>query len=90
MNYIRIIVTGIVQGVGFRAFIYRNALKLSSLTGYVKNLSDGSVEIVCSGTADDINSIIEYAKQGPYGSRVDSVNITDIQLDREFQDFRIA
>jgi len=89
MKYERIVVKGIVQGVGFRAFIFRNALSLTSLKGYVKNLNDGSVEIVCIGTDDDINTILEAAKKGPWGSRVDSVDITEIDLKEDFRDFSV-
>lgn len=89
MRYKKIIVKGIVQGVGFRAFIYRNALSLTSLKGYVKNLNDGSVEIVCTGTDHDVNSILEAARKGPRGSRVDSMDITEIDLKEDFRDFSV-
>ncbi|UOD35341.1 acylphosphatase [Deferribacteraceae bacterium V6Fe1] len=89
MKYKRIVVKGIVQGVGFRAFIYRNALSLTSLKGYVRNLADGSVEIVCTGAGGDIDRLLEAAKQGPYGSRVDSVEIAEIDLKEDFRDFSV-
>jgi len=59
-----IIVSGIVQGVGFRYFIYRKAVELG-LRGYVKNLFDGNVEIVVEGEKDKIQILIEHAKIGP-------------------------
>ena len=58
------IVSGIVQGVGFRYFIYRKAVELG-LRGYVKNLFDGNVEIVVEGEKDKIQILIEHAKIGP-------------------------
>ncbi|MCB4203944.1 acylphosphatase [Deferribacterales bacterium Es71-Z0220] len=89
MKYKRVLVKGIVQGVGFRAFIYRNALSLTSLKGYVRNLLDGSVEIVCRGDERDIEKIIDAAKKGPYGSRVDGVEITEIDLEEDYRDFSV-
>lgn len=89
MKYKRIIIKGIVQGVGFRAFIYKKALSLPSVKGYVRNLNDGSVEIVCSGNEDEINALIKAGKKGPFGSRVDLVEISEIDLDDRFMDFTI-
>lgn len=90
MIYKRIIVKGIVQGVGFRAFIYRNALKLPTLKGYVKNLPDGSVEIICRGEKKEVDELITAAKRGPWGSRVDSVEIAEIEIEKDIEGFSVA
>lgn len=62
-------VSGTVQGVGYRAFTYRTALRLG-LKGYVKNVTDGDVEIVAEG---DSATLIEFESQlwrGPIRSEV--------------------
>ncbi|MEM1983208.1 MAG: acylphosphatase [Sulfolobales archaeon] len=56
---------GIVQGVGMRYFIWREAKRLG-LNGYVRNLSDGSVEIVAEGDEELIQTLVSLArKEGP-------------------------
>ena len=65
-------VSGQVQGVGFRAFTYESATDLK-LTGWVRNLTDGRVEVVAEGKAKVIEELLEKVKKGPAGSRVDAV-----------------
>jgi hydrogenase maturation factor HypF (carbamoyltransferase family) len=68
-------VKGIVQGVGFRPFVYRLACNLS-LVGYVLNLGDAGVRIVVEGEAGDIDRLIEQLRTNPPSiSRVDSVDV---------------
>ena len=83
-----IIVTGLVQGVGFRYFIYRKAVELG-LRGFVKNLFDGSVEIVVEGEKDKIQILIEYAKIGPRSAYVKDVKVIWEDDKNEFKDFQI-
>ncbi len=66
---IRYVVTGRVQGVGFRAFTKDTALALG-LNGWVRNLSDGSVEIMASGPTDKIHTFEEKIRVGPSFARV--------------------
>lgn len=61
MRALRIIVTGIVQGVGFRPSIYRIAVK-SGVRGYVRNLGGSEVEIFIEGNKDELNKFIELLK----------------------------
>lgn len=65
-------VSGQVQGVGFRAFTYESATDLK-LKGWVRNLSDGRVEIVAEGDAATIGKLLEKVKKGPQFGRVDGV-----------------
>jgi acylphosphatase len=65
-------VSGQVQGVGFRAFTYESATDLK-LKGWVRNLSDGRVEIVAEGDAPAIAKLLEKVKKGPQFGRVDAV-----------------
>jgi len=60
----RIIVEGRVQGVGYRAFVARQA-ESRGLTGWVRNLSDGNVEAVLCGTEADAVTVIEACRRGP-------------------------
>ncbi len=68
----KFIVYGLVQGVGFRYFVYRHASELN-LKGYAKNLYDGTVEVVVEGEETKVNQLYEYLLQGPSRSRVDKV-----------------
>jgi acylphosphatase len=64
------LVQGRVQGVGFRWFVHREASELR-LSGWVRNTEDGEVEIVASGTAEDLADLRASLRQGPRGARVD-------------------
>jgi acylphosphatase len=66
------LVKGRVQGVGFRWFVHREASELE-LCGWVRNTEDGDVEVVASGTAEDLSELRASLKRGPRGSRVDHV-----------------
>ena len=72
----RLLVTGVVQGVGYRASFERQAVALG-LRGWVRNRRDGSVEAEVDGDAAAVDAIIKWARQGPPASRVDNVAITD-------------
>ena len=65
-------VSGRVQGVSFRAFTYESATDLK-LTGWVRNLTDGRVEIVADGPEKTINQLLEKVKKGPPAAKVESV-----------------
>jgi acylphosphatase len=66
---------GRVQGVNYRAFVSRNARALG-LTGCVRNLPDGSVEINAEGERKQLEKLAERLKQGPPGARVDNLELT--------------
>ena len=68
-----VIVHGQVQGVGYRAFVEREALRIG-LDGWVRNRRDGTVEAVFSGAADAVAAIVEACGRGPLGSWVDAVD----------------
>jgi len=86
---VRVIVRGLVQGVGFRAFIMRQALRLG-LKGYVRNLPDGStVEIVAEGPLEYLEKLIDAARKGPPGARVDSVSVEYSEATGEYSDFSV-
>ena len=64
------LIQGRVQGVGFRWFVHREASELE-LRGWVRNTEDGDVEVVASGTAEDLAELRASLRRGPRGSRVD-------------------
>ena len=67
-----VIVRGRVQGVGFR---YDASVRARSLGvgGWVRNLSDGTVEAVFEGPGDRVESLLDWCRRGPAGARVDAV-----------------
>jgi acylphosphatase len=69
---VRLFVTGRVQGVGFRAFLIREANALG-LDGFARNRADGSVEAVAAGPEASVAAFIEAARRGPAASRGDSL-----------------
>lgn len=84
------LIKGRVQGVGFRWFVHREASELA-LRGWVRNTEDGDVEVVVSGTSEDLAELRESLRRGPRGSRVDRVleHHLDESEGRELQAFRI-
>ena len=62
-------VTGMVQGVGFRYATLTRARRLG-LRGYVRNMSDGSVEVVAEGDGDRLETLRRWLSQGPSGAYV--------------------
>jgi acylphosphatase len=79
---------GFVQGVGFRYFSRRNALILG-LVGYVKNLSDGSVEVVAEGEIEKIKEFLEILKKGNSYALVEKVEYELKDPENKFNDFYI-
>jgi|YelNatPaOPRAMG01_1025707.scaffolds.fasta_scaffold206112_2 acylphosphatase len=69
-----IFVKGYVQGVSFRAFVKRWADEIK-ISGWVKNLLNGDVEVVAEGDEHKIFMLIDKIKQGPIGSEVHDVEI---------------
>ena len=78
MKTVRIIVTGRVQGVGFRYFTVRCANDLG-LCGWVRNLPDGSVETAIQGQGEKIEEMIGLLKQGPGAANVSGLEIEEIE-----------
>lgn len=68
----RLIVRGRVQGVGFRYYVREYARQLD-LSGKVRNLSDGSVEVEAEGLPDAMEKFIAHLERGPDGARVTGV-----------------
>ncbi|KAA2238212.1 acylphosphatase [Salinarimonas soli] len=73
---VHVIVRGRVQGVGFRAWT-RHQAELRSLSGWVRNLGDGGVEIVFAGAPDAVDMMLKACGAGPMMARVDSMEVAD-------------
>lgn len=69
-----ILVTGLVQGVGFRFFVQRAAGRLG-ITGFVRNCSDGSVEIHAEGEDSSMDEFLAQVKVGPRSARVSRAEV---------------
>ncbi|MDB5727377.1 MAG: acylphosphatase [Noviherbaspirillum sp.] len=69
-------ITGVVQGVGYRASFEARARALK-LSGWVRNRRDGSVEAMVSGDAQALEKIVDWARHGPPAARVDQVAVAD-------------
>jgi acylphosphatase len=70
------LVSGAVQGVGFRYFTHREARRIG-LRGWVRNLNDGRVEAVADGTGEQLEEFERALRRGPAGSSVTDVHATD-------------
>lgn len=78
------LITGRVQGVGFRWFVHREAAEIG-LRGWVKNTDEGHVELVAAGEPGQLAELELALKQGSRGSRVDSVRqhlLEDAEADK--------
>jgi acylphosphatase len=84
------LIQGRVQGVGFRWFVHREASELD-LRGWVRNTEDGDVEVVASGTAEDLAELRTSLRRGPRGSRVDRLieHFLDDSEAKDLSAFRI-
>jgi len=75
----RIIVTGLVQGVGFRAWTVRQAQRLG-LAGWVRNMPSGEVEALAQGDKKSLDAFVEALRAGPPYSRVDGVVVESARM----------
>ncbi len=85
---VEFIISGNVQGVGFRYFVYTKASALG-LDGYAKNLSGGNVEAVAEGPAEKVNTLLEYLKQGNSYSTVEKVKVNRSNPKYDIKGFHI-
>ncbi len=85
---VHVIVKGKVQGVFFRYNTMKVAQSLG-IKGWVRNLRDGSVEIVCEGEDKDIDELIKWCWRGPPGAFVEKVDIKEEEYVGEFSNFEI-
>jgi acylphosphatase len=87
VSAVRVVVEGRVQGVGFRAFIEDEAAA-RGLTGWVRNLRSGAVEMVLSGGDADVESMIAACRKGPRFASVTGVQSAPVP-DEGWRDFTV-
>lgn len=86
---VKVNVTGVVQGVGFRPFIYRIAVQ-NGLSGYVRNLGDAGVEILIEGEQDKIQRfMLDLSRQKPPLSQIEAVKSTVLSGNNQYSQFTI-
>ncbi|HEX2964329.1 MAG TPA: acylphosphatase [Syntrophorhabdaceae bacterium] len=85
---IHLVAKGIVQGVYYRYNTMRMAGEYH-VTGWVRNRSDGSVEILCEGTEENLNRMILWCEKGPAGARVNEIEKQWEEYTGEFKTFEI-
>ena len=85
----RFVISGRVQGVGFRWFA-KDVADREGVTGWVKNLSDGRVEAFVEGDAEAVTRVERHLHNGPPGARVQNVNAITEPPGAAYHDFSIT
>lgn len=85
---VHIFVSGLVQGVFFRAKT-KNKAKELGLFGWVRNLPDGRVEILAEGEKEKLEKLIEWTKKDPGSAKVESLETAWQEYRGEFKNFEI-
>lgn len=88
MSRAEIIVSGLVQGVGFRYFVLRKAAELG-LVGFTKNQYDGTVLTVAEGEKHMLEELFKKLKVGPMHSDVRDIKVAWMSFTGEFSNFEI-
>ena len=83
-----VLISGKVQGVGFRNFTQMNAKQLG-INGYAKNLANGKVEVIAEGDKSQLDALIVLLNEGPRFARVDSLEVDERSFTGEYKAFDI-
>ena len=83
-----LLISGKVQGVGFRHWLYLKAIE-KNIHGWVKNKNTGEVEALLIGNEEDVNELIKQCEKGPYSSNVTQVKIQDYKQEYSKKSFDI-
>ncbi len=84
----KLIIKGRVQGVNFRYYTQREAQK-HNLTGWVRNLPDGSVAALFEGDEDEVEAMVQWCRHGPPSAQVTEMIVQPEDYRGEFQSFSI-
>jgi len=85
----RAVVYGLVQGVNYRYFVQRNAESIG-LSGYVRNLDDGNVEVVAEGEKEKLAQLIAKLEVGPRAACVEGVEVEWLSYSGRYSGFDIV
>lgn len=88
LRRLHVLITGRVQGVGFRYFVLREARRLG-LHGFVRNLHSGQVEVVAEGNQETLDQLLRLLERGPDGARVSNVQVSPQKYSGEFESFDV-
>jgi acylphosphatase len=86
---VHLIVSGMVQGVGFRYYVHHSARR-HYLKGWVKNMEDGRVETMAEGEEHELQEFVREIKKGSRFSTVDDVQVEWHAYSNQFKDFKIV
>ena len=86
MKQANLLISGFVQGVGYREFVKSKARKLG-LTGWVRNLSDNRVEVLAQGEQDSLKRFIKICENGPFLADVKNIAIEWQDPQEQFESF---
>ena len=89
MKRVRATVSGRVQGVWYRAHTREKAVGLG-IVGFVRNLPDGTVEIVAQGDDAQVDTLMDWARVGPPMAEVSEVRVREMVEDEEFNSFEVV
>jgi acylphosphatase len=84
-----ILISGRVQGVGFRAFVDGQAKRIGGLTGFVRNLPDGRVEVLVEGASVRVRDFVDAIRQGPRSARVEKFEASEQTPEGDLRAFEI-
>jgi acylphosphatase len=85
---VRVLVSGKVQGIGYRRFVERYA-KMLGLRGYVRNLPGNKVEAILCGEKDDVEKMIEIMRSNHPLAEIEDFKVEKVDMEMDFPDFRI-
>lgn len=83
------VVHGRVQGVSFRYYTQQTAQKLN-IVGWVRNNSDGTVEVTAEGSVEQLQQLLDFLHQGSPAAQVEAVDVIWYNARGEFNDFRVT
>jgi len=89
LKQVRCVVQGRVQGVYFRASTEREAQRIG-VSGWVRNRTDGGVEVVAEGDESELAALVAWVHRGPEGARVDGVEVTWGPFSGSFVSFSVV
>ncbi len=87
MKQVHLLISGLVQGVGFRNFVNYSAKKIG-VAGWVRNLSDKRVEVLAQGEDQKLKEFVEACSRGPMLSEIKSVAIDWQEITETFDSFK--
>jgi len=85
---VHLYISGLVQGVFFRAYTRSIALKLG-VKGWVRNLRDGRVEAIFEGEKDKVEKLVQWCRRGPEGAVVKTIEVSEELYQGNFRSFEM-